>query len=156
MVQHAVADLPREVETPAVVLEVLDHAKRLLRMAEGTTEEWCERLLPQMSERCVAQIVPEGDRLRQILVEAQCAGDGARDMADVERVGQSNPVVIPLGSEEHLRLVFETAERLGMDDPVTVALEAGTDRIRRLGSFAATALGRQHRVRRERVAFDLL
>src|SRR6266566_4182259 len=130
--------------------------ERLLRMAEGPPEERGERLLPEVPERRVAEIVPERDGFGQILVEPQRAGDGARDVTDVERVREPYAVVVPLGREEHLCLVLETAERFGVDDPVAVALEAGADRIGRLGPFATTALGRQHRMRREGVSFDLL
>src|SRR5437667_10020665 len=78
------------------------------------------------------------------------------DMTDSEDVRLPVEDVGALGREEHLRLVLETAERFGVDDPVAVALEAGADRIGRLGPFAATALRRQHRMRRERFSFDLL
>jgi hypothetical protein len=84
----------------------------------------------------VSQIVPERDGLGQILVQPQCAGDRARDVTDVERVGESHPVVIAFRREEHLGLVLETAERLGVHDPIAVALEARADRIGWLGPFA--------------------
>src|SRR5436305_4054494 len=156
MVQHPVANLPREVQPASIVLEMLDDSERLLRMTERAPEERGERLLPEVSERSVAQIVPERDGFGEILVEPQRASDRSSDVADIERVRQPHAVVVALGREEHLRLVLETAERFGVDDPVAVALEAGADRIGRLGPFAATALRRQHRMRRERFSFDLL
>ena len=125
-------------------------------MAEGAPKERGERLLPEVPERRVAEIVAERDGFGQILVEPQGAGHRASDMADVERVRQPDAVVVALGREEHLRLVLETAERFGVDDPVAVALEAGADRIGRLGPFASTALRRQHRMRRKGVSFYLL
>ena len=62
-----------------VVLEVLHDAQRLLRMAERPAEERGERLLAEVPERCVAEIVPERDGLGQVLVQPQCARDRARD-----------------------------------------------------------------------------
>jgi hypothetical protein len=39
-------------------------------------------------------------------------------------MGQSNPEVIPVGGNEHLRLVAQAAEGDGMDDPVPIALKS--------------------------------
>ena len=136
---------------------MLDDAQRLLaEWRNGRPRNGRERLLPEVPERRVAEIVPERDGLGQVLVQPQRAGDRARDVADVERVRESHAVVIAFRREEHLGLVLEAAERLGVHDPVAVALEARADGIGRLGPFATAALGGQHRVRRERVAFDLL
>src|SRR6476660_6763109 len=76
----------------------------------------------------MAEVVAEPDRLDEVLVEAQRTGDGARDLGDLERVRQPGSVVVALGRHEHLRLVLEAAERLGVDDPVAVALEGRAQR----------------------------
>jgi hypothetical protein len=47
-----------------------------------------ERILPGVAERRVAEIVGERQRLCQILVETERATDGARDLRDLEAVGQ--------------------------------------------------------------------
>ncbi len=78
-----------------------------------------------MAERRVAEVVAETDRLGEILVQAQRTGSGARDLRDLERMGQARPVVVAGRRDEHLRLVLEPPERLRMDDPVTVALKRG-------------------------------
>ena len=112
---------------------------------------------PEVAERCVAEVVAERDRLGQVLVQPQRAGDRARDLDDVQRVGEPDPVVVALRREEHLRLVLQPAERLGVHDPVAVALEArcASDRAARAarGPWISAA---QHRERREGVALDLL
>jgi len=44
--------------------------------------------LPGMAERRMAKVVGQRQRLRQILVEPQGAGDGAGDLRHLDRVGQ--------------------------------------------------------------------
>ena len=90
-----------------------------------------ERRLARVPERRVAEIVAERDRLGQVLVERQRAGDRARDLRHLERVRQPRPVVVALGREEHLRLVREPPKRLAVDDAVAVALELGAIRVER-------------------------
>src|SRR5437763_1799394 len=82
-----------------------------------------QRRLAEMPERRVAEVVPQTDRLHQVLVEPQRARDGARDLCDLQRVGEPRPVVVTLGRHEHLGLMLEPPERLGVHDPVPVALK---------------------------------
>jgi hypothetical protein len=42
-------------------------------------------------------------------------------------VGQARAIVIAGGRKEHLCLVLEPAERLGVDDAIAIALERGAD-----------------------------
>ena len=85
-----------------------------------------EHLLARVSERRVAEVVAEPDRLDQVLVEPQRPGDRPGDLRDLDRVGQTRPVVVPLRGDEDLRLVLEAAERLAVDDPVAVALRTAS------------------------------
>ena len=82
-----------------------------------------EHLLADVAERRVAEVVAEPDRLGQVLVEPQRPRHVARDPAGLERVREPGAVVVALGRDEHLRLVLEPPERLGVHDPVAVALE---------------------------------
>ena len=86
-----------------------------------------------MAERRVAEVVGQRQRLGQILVEAERAGERAGDLGHLERVGQPGAVMVALVVDEHLGLVREPAERGRMDDPVAVALEIAARRARRLG-----------------------
>jgi len=52
--------------------------------------------LPDVPERRMAEVVPESDRLREVLVERQCAGHRPGDLRDLERVGQPRAVVVAL------------------------------------------------------------
>src|SRR5919109_2956483 len=82
-----------------------------------------EYLLAHVAERRMAQVVPQADGLREVLVQAERARDVASDPAGLERVRKASAVVIAFGSDEDLRLVLEAPERLRVDDPVAVALE---------------------------------
>ena len=113
----------------AVALERVHHPQRLLVVAEAAAEalvqQPVERLLAGVPERRMAEVVPEADRLRQVLVQPQGARHRARDAAGLERVREAGAVVVALGRDEDLGLVLEAAEALRVDDPVAVALEGG-------------------------------
>ena len=107
--------------------------------AAALAQRRVERLLADVAERRVAEVVAEPDRLGQVLVQPERAGHRARDPAGLERVGEPGPVVVALGRDEHLGLVLEAPERLRVDDPVAVALERRPHRAVRLGLGARRA-----------------
>ncbi len=127
VVEDAVAHLLGQVQALSVALEHLDHPQRVLVVAEAAAaalaQRRVERLLADVAEGRVAEVVAEPDRLGQVLVEAERAGDRAGDPAGLERVREPRPVVVAFGRDEDLRLVLQPAEGLGVDDPVAVALE---------------------------------
>ena len=47
------------------------------------------------------QVVPQGDGLHQLLVEPQCLCDGAGVLGDLQGMGQTGAVMIPLRGEEY-------------------------------------------------------
>ena len=106
-----------------------------------------ERALSRVAERRVAEVVPETDGLGEIFVEFERAGDRAREPRDLERVRQARAVMVALRAQEHLRLVFQAAERFRVRDAVDVALEARAHLTRRLGRRAAGGLRAQQAVR---------
>ena len=81
-----------------------------------------QRLLAGMAERRMAEIVRERQRLGQILVELQRAGDRAGDLRHLDAVGQPGAEEVALVVDEHLGLVLQLAEGGAVDDPVAVAL----------------------------------
>ena len=89
----------------------------------------------------MAKVVAQADRLDEILVEAQRSRHRARDLRDLQRVGQPRPVVVALGRHEHLGLVLEPPERLGVDDPIAVALEGRAQRAVLLRSRTPRGIG---------------
>jgi hypothetical protein len=89
--------------------------------------------------------VAEGDGLGEVLVEAQGARARAGDLRDIERMGEPHTVVVALGRQEHLGLVPQPPERLGVQDAVAVTLEDGADAVEGLVAVSALGLGGQHR-----------
>ena len=108
-----------------------------------------ERALAGVAEGRVPEVVAEPDRLGQVLVEAERAGDGAGDPAGLQRVGEAGPVVVALGGDEDLGLVLEATKGLGVDDPVAVALERRPQRAVGLLDVALRRVGRRPRLAQE-------
>ena len=155
----AVADLPRQVQPLAVVLQDVDDAEALLVVVEAAGHQRVDDALAGVAERRVAEIVAERDRFGELLVQPQHLGDGARDLRDLERVREPRAVVIAGRREEHLRLVLQPPERLAVDDAVAVALKRGAHVVFRRGAEAPARVGALGRLRREDVAlarFELL
>jgi hypothetical protein len=75
----------------------------------------------------MAQVMTQGNCLSQVLIQVQGTGDGTGYLRDLEGMGQAGYIVVAQGGNKDLRLVLETAEGLGMDDAIPVALESGTD-----------------------------
>ena len=144
--EDAVSDLVRQVEP-------LGDAQRLLVVAEAAAEALrerrVERLLAGVAERRVAGVVAEADRLDEILVQAERAGDDAGDAGRLERVGHAGAVVVAGGVDEDLRLALQAPERLRVDDPVAVALERRPHVGLGLGPEPAAGLVGADRERRE-------
>ena len=144
--EDAVAHLVREVERPR-------DPERLLVVSEAASEpllrSLVERVLAGMPERRMPHVVPEPDRLSQILVEAERPGDDTRDRSRLERVSHARAVVISLRIDEDLRLPLQPSERLRVDDAVPVALELRPHAARLLRPLPPERVGRTHGERRE-------
>ena len=108
-----------------------------------------KRVLPGVPERRVPQVVAQCQNLAEVLVEAEHPGDRAGDLRRLHAVRQARAVVITLVIDEHLRFVFEPAERRGVNDTVPVALKAGAVGMLRLvvnpseASAAVSGIGSQ-------------
>src|ERR1700735_2186762 len=135
-----VADLFAQVQTLAVSLELLDYPERVLVVAKAGREPLpqavVERLLPDVAEGRMAEVMAKSDRLDQVLVERQRSGDGARHLRDLERMGQPGAIVVAARGHEHLRLVLQAPECLAVDDPVAVALKRSAQPAHRLLALA--------------------
>ena len=69
------------------------------------------------------EVVPQADRLDQILVQSERARDTARDSRRLERVREARAEMIVRGVDPDLGLVAKAPERLRVHDPVAVPLE---------------------------------
>ena len=153
--EDAVAHFDGQVEAAPVVLQLFHHAHRLAVMIEAALDQLVQRRFAGVAERGVSEVVAEADGLGEDFVEAQRLGNGARDLRHLEHVRQARSVVIALGCQEHLRLVFEPAERLAVDDAVAVALVGGPEIVFGLLAIAPARVHALRGLRRERVVLDL-
>ena len=97
----------------------------------------------------MAEIVRQGDRFGEVLVEAQRARQGPRDARDLDGVGHPRPVMIARAVEKDLGLVLEAAKGTTVDDPISVALKIEPKAVLVLGVFASAGGGAVLRVGRE-------
>ena len=123
--KNAVADRKRQVETTPVPFQMIDDAKTLLVVSKAG-EGLGQGSLTGVPERGVTEIVAEPDRLDEVLVEEERPADGAGDLGHLEGMGEAGPVVVAGGSDKDLGLVHQPAKALGVEDPVAVALERGS------------------------------
>ena len=90
-----------------------------------------------VAEGRMAEVMGEGDGFGQVSVQLEGAGDVARYGGDFHRVREPGAEMIAGAVEEHLGLVFETAEGARVDDPVAVPLPRTAPLGLRLGMEAA-------------------
>ncbi len=95
MVEDAVAHLEGEVQPAAVLFQHVDDAQRLLVVRKPVRREAGEHPLARMTEGCMPEVVPERNRLREVLVEGEAARDRTRDLRDVDRVRHARAEMIP-------------------------------------------------------------
>ena len=124
------------------------------RPPEALLEDRVERLLPGVTERRVAEIVTDRDRLGEILVEPERSRHDTGNSARLERVRETRAEVVAAGRDEHLSLVLETPEGLRVDDAVAIALERRSQPALLLRLRAPARLVRAHREGRQRLLLE--
>src|SRR5690606_249771 len=156
VLHDALERLPGQVqagEARVALLELRDDAQALAVVVEAAhvPRELVEGLLAGVAEGRVAEVVGQRDRLGQVLVEAQRAGDAGGDLRHLQRVRQARAVVVALVVHEDLRLVLEAPERAGVQDAVPVLLEGRAVPALGLGVDPAPRLGGEAGVGRQRL-----
>jgi hypothetical protein len=96
-------------------------------------EAFVQRPFAGMAERRVADIMGQRQRLGEVLVEPELAGQRTGDLRDLKRMGQPGAVMIALVEHKNLRLVLQAPERGGMDHPIAIPPERAAGLARRLG-----------------------
>jgi hypothetical protein len=82
-----------------------------------------ELVLAGMPEWRVAKIMGKRDRFNQILVQPQSARNRSAYLGHFDAVRKARSEQIALVIDENLRLVFQPAERTGVDDAVSITLK---------------------------------
>ena len=101
-----------------------------------------QRPLPGMAERGMAEVMRQRQRLGEVFIQPELAGQRAGDLGHLQRMGQPGAVMIALMEHEDLGFVLQPAERGGMDDPVAIPAERAAGLAWRLRKQpAAAAIG---------------
>ena len=127
MADDTVTDLEGEIEALAIVFEEVNNPQAMEVVFKSTRMQLVEGGFAGMAKRGVTEIVAEGDGLSQGFVETEGRGDGPGDLGHLQHMGQSGAVMIASRGEKDLGFVFETAEGLGVGDPVAVTLKGQAD-----------------------------
>ena len=96
-------------------------------MPEASGEQIIQGPLAGMTEGRMPQIVPQSNRFRQVLIQAEGSRDSSRQTGDFQGVRQPCAVMVPFRREEDLRFMLQAAESLGMRNSVHIPLETGAD-----------------------------
>src|SRR5262249_38512606 len=110
-------------------------------------------LFAGMAERRMTQIVGQGDRLGQVLIQPELASDCPADLSYFQSVREASAVMIVSLRREDLGLVHQPAKGRRMNDAIPVALIERAIGMRRLRVPASSTQARSHRVRREPLLF---
>jgi len=85
-----------------------------------------QRAFAGMAKRRMTNVVDEGQRLREIDIEAECRSYMARDLCDFDCVGQAAAKMIRSATCKHLGLACESAKCPRLYDAIAVTLEGST------------------------------
>jgi hypothetical protein len=90
---------------------------------------WChkavENLFSRMPERCMSEIMGQGQGFNQVFIEPQTPGYATTNLCNFERMGQAGAVVISFMIDKDLGFVFEAPEGGTMDNPVAITFIGG-------------------------------
>ena len=155
---QSLAHFMAEIEAGEFRVARLDHvhdAQALCIVIESAVpaHQFIERLLPRVAERRMPEVVRERDGLGEVFIQRERAGDGARDVGDLESVRESRAQMIAGAIEKYLRLVFQAAECAAVDDPSAVTLVFRAVRVGWLFMCATGCIAAFLRPWRERHAF---
>jgi len=76
------------------------------------------------------QVVPQADSFGEVFIKIKRAGKRPRQLSYLKGMSEPGNVVVAGGSNKDLRFVFQAAERLAVNDAVTVTLESCAYRAR--------------------------
>jgi hypothetical protein len=160
VLENAFPALEREVqpgEAGVSLFEFVHHAQRLQVVFEAAVlaHAGIERVLAGVPERRMPEVVRQADGLGECFVDPQGPRHGTPDLRHLERMRDPRPVEIALVIHEHLGLVDQAAEGVGMDDPVAIPLEFAAECRRRFRKSPAATLLVDRGIRRERLTHRL-
>ena len=157
MLDDALAHFERQIQpgkTRVALLEILDDAQRVQVVVEALAESphfAVERLFARVREWRMPDIVRQRQRFREVFVELQDVGHGARHLRHFNGVRQPVAEVVGKARRENLRLGFQTPESARMNYAVAIALKTISVRMFRFRIPPSPALiGREPQSRKHR------
>ena len=115
--------------------------KTVVRKTSFLRQTLLQRIFAGVSEGRMSDVVQQGQRLDQVLIQPQGSPDRAGDRRHFHRVGQSGATVVAQVAGEDLRLAAQTAKGRRVQNPVTIPLKRTPVRVVRLGVLAAGRVG---------------
>ena len=115
-------DVVRKKEAVALVPEFFGGV-----CARFLPHECVQAVLAVVSERCVSDVVPDGDGFGQLLVQPEVFCNRGGDRGDVQHVFHARAHVVIVRGEKDLRLVLEPTVCLAVQQPRVVALKRRAD-----------------------------
>jgi hypothetical protein len=82
----------------------------------------------------------QGQRLGEVVVEAELSGDGTRNLRDFDGVSKTVPEMVGVAARENLGLRFQASEGASVDDAVAVTLKVVAVQMRGLGMPASAGV----------------
>ena len=128
MLYHALERFPGQVQAVEIGIAVFkagQNTKRLLIVVKTAKFQHrpAKRFFPGMTERGVAKVMREGNRLGEVVIQLQRTRHGPSNLRHLYRMRHPRPEVVTLVIDEDLRLVLQLSEGCGMQNPIPVTLK---------------------------------
>ena len=108
MAQNTVTHFRTQIQSLTAFFQPFHHPKALFVVVKAS-HDIAQSCLTCVSKWRMPQIVALCDCFGQVFVEAQCSGNGAGNLANLDGVGESRAVMVTHRIEKHLRLVHQSA-----------------------------------------------
>ena len=159
MIDDAIPHLPGEVQALPAVLQPVHNAQTLFIVPEAARHDGIQRPLTGVPVGCMPEIMTERDGLDKVVVKPECSPDRARDLRDLERMGQARAIMVSLRIQKDLCLILQPPECLAVNDPVSVAHIFGAYFIQILLFLTSPRMAAQRSIRTQQpliILFNLL
>ncbi len=137
---------PRQVQPREIrILDVqqVDPSEALLVVVKSAkpSHQRVQFVFPCVPERAVANVVREGNGLRERLIHVKDSGQRSCNCGDFNAVRQSSSVVIAIATGEDLGLVFEAPKASAVNNAVPVPLKTATGGVLLFAMMPSPRLG---------------